>query len=169
MRIAAAQSKAKWLALLDEVRDRGEPITITKRGRVVARLVPANDEDDRPWRRLLGTARWNRDPFAPATVTPVRSGASSPTFARPKSRIVTTPEGVILMFAGSSHDGRSRARARRRDRRQSAAMSAAAAGDTPPWSDALRARYSASVSASTSSSTSARTVPPSAPTAFSTP
>jgi len=66
VKIAAAEFKAKCLALLDEVRDRGEPITITKRGRVVARLVPANDEDDRPWLRVRRTARWNGDPFAPA-------------------------------------------------------------------------------------------------------
>jgi prevent-host-death family protein len=66
MKIAAADFKARCLALLDQVRDRGEPITITKRGRVVARLVPANDEDDRPWLRVRGTARWAGDPFAPA-------------------------------------------------------------------------------------------------------
>jgi prevent-host-death family protein len=65
MKIAAADFKARCLALLDQVRDRGEPITITKRGRVVARLVPANDEDDRPWLRVRGTARWAGDPFAP--------------------------------------------------------------------------------------------------------
>ena len=34
----AAEFKAKCLALIDRVRERGEPITITKRGRVVARL-----------------------------------------------------------------------------------------------------------------------------------
>ena len=48
--IPAAEFKAKCLALLDRVRERGEPITITKRGRVVARLVPAGDEDERPWK-----------------------------------------------------------------------------------------------------------------------
>lgn len=66
MEIAAAEFKAKCLALLDRVRERGEVITITKRGRVVARLVPAGDEADRPWMRLRGTARWHGDPFAPA-------------------------------------------------------------------------------------------------------
>ncbi len=66
MKVAASEFKAKCLALIDRVRDRGEPITITKRGRVVARLVPAADEDDRPWLRLRGTARWIGDPFAPA-------------------------------------------------------------------------------------------------------
>jgi prevent-host-death family protein len=65
MKIPAAEFKAKCLALLDRVHDRGEPITITKRGRVVARLVPAGDEDARPWLRVRGTARWHGDPFAP--------------------------------------------------------------------------------------------------------
>jgi len=65
MKIAAADFKARCLALLDQVRDEGHPITITKRGRVVARLVPANDEDDRPWLRVRGTATWSGDPLAP--------------------------------------------------------------------------------------------------------
>jgi prevent-host-death family protein len=66
MKIGAAEFKAKCLALIDRVRDRGEPITITKRGRVVARLVAADDENDRPWQRVRGKVRWVGDPFAPA-------------------------------------------------------------------------------------------------------
>ena len=66
MHVAAAEFKAKCLALIDRVRERGEPITITKRGRVVARLVPADDAHERPWQRLRGTARWTADPLAPA-------------------------------------------------------------------------------------------------------
>jgi prevent-host-death family protein len=65
MRINAAEFKAKCLALLDQVGERGEAITITKRGRVVARLVPAQDDGERPWERLRGKARWTGDPFAP--------------------------------------------------------------------------------------------------------
>jgi prevent-host-death family protein len=65
MNVAAAEFKAKCLALLDQVRERGESITITKRGRVVARLVPADDENDRPWMRVRGTARWTGDALAP--------------------------------------------------------------------------------------------------------
>jgi prevent-host-death family protein len=61
----AAEFKAKCLALIDRVRERGEPITITKRGRVVARLVPAGDEEERPWTALRGHGRWTGDPFAP--------------------------------------------------------------------------------------------------------
>ena len=66
MKIAAAEFKAKCLSLLDRVREDGQTITITKRGRVVARLVPAGDEEDRPWMRVRGRARWNGDPLAPA-------------------------------------------------------------------------------------------------------
>jgi prevent-host-death family protein len=48
MNIGAAEFKAQCLALLDQVRDNGLSITITKRGRVVARLVAAADDDERP-------------------------------------------------------------------------------------------------------------------------
>lgn len=63
--LPAAEFKARCLALIDRVRDRGEPITITKRGRVVARLVPAGDEEDRPWLTLRGRGRWTGDRVAP--------------------------------------------------------------------------------------------------------
>lgn len=65
MNVGAAEFKAKCLALLDWVRERGEPITITKRGRVIARLVPAGDETERPWLRVRGKAHWHGNPFAP--------------------------------------------------------------------------------------------------------
>ena len=64
--MAAAEFKAKCLALLDRVHDEGEPITITKRGRTVARLVPAGVDDERPWLRVRGTLRKYGEPFAPA-------------------------------------------------------------------------------------------------------
>ena len=64
--VPATEFKAKCLSLIDRVHERGEPITITKRGRVVARLVPAGDEDDRPWLRLRGTVTRYDDPFEPA-------------------------------------------------------------------------------------------------------
>jgi prevent-host-death family protein len=63
--VPAAEFKAKCLALLDRVRERRESITITKRGRIVARLVPADEEDARPWVGLRGQGRWLGDPFAP--------------------------------------------------------------------------------------------------------
>ena len=39
--IAAAQAKTHFLQLLDQVEQDGQPITITKRGRIVAQIVPA--------------------------------------------------------------------------------------------------------------------------------
>ena len=67
MIMPAAEFKAKCLSLLDRVHHRGESITITKRGRVVARLVPAGDADERPWIRLRqrGKVTWHGDPLAP--------------------------------------------------------------------------------------------------------
>ncbi|MCC7009394.1 MAG: type II toxin-antitoxin system prevent-host-death family antitoxin [Acidobacteria bacterium] len=65
MSVPAAEFKARCLALIDQVHERGEPITITKRGRVVAALVPAGAVEERPWERLRGKARWHGDPFAP--------------------------------------------------------------------------------------------------------
>ena len=39
--IAAAKAKTHFLQLLDQVEQDGQPITITKRGRIVAQIVPA--------------------------------------------------------------------------------------------------------------------------------
>jgi prevent-host-death family protein len=44
MKVPASEFKARCLAILDKVHEDGETVTITKRGRVVARLVPAGDE-----------------------------------------------------------------------------------------------------------------------------
>jgi prevent-host-death family protein len=45
--IAAAQFKARCLTLMDDVESTREPLVITKRGRPVAKLVPAeNGKDD---------------------------------------------------------------------------------------------------------------------------
>jgi prevent-host-death family protein len=84
MVLPAAEFKARCLALLDRVRERGEPITITKRGRVVARLVPVGVEDERPWMALRGNGRWTGDRFAPVVeerqieaVKPPRRGRTS--------------------------------------------------------------------------------------------
>lgn len=66
MKISASEFKARCLALLDQVHEGGEPVVVTKRGKVLARLVPAGDVDERPWERLRGTATWHGDPLAPA-------------------------------------------------------------------------------------------------------
>jgi len=66
MKITATEFKAKSLALIDRVNETGEPIVITKRGRVVARLVADGDSETKPWLRVRGTARWTGDPLRPA-------------------------------------------------------------------------------------------------------
>jgi prevent-host-death family protein len=43
--IGAAEFKAHCLALLDRVAETGEAIVVTKRGRPVARIVPARQTD----------------------------------------------------------------------------------------------------------------------------
>ena len=42
--IAAGQFKARCLRLMDEVRTTREPVLITKKGRPVAKLVPAESQ-----------------------------------------------------------------------------------------------------------------------------
>jgi prevent-host-death family protein len=54
--IRASEFKAKCLAILDEVERTGEPVTILKRGRAVARLVPpALGRNRYPQQALFGT------------------------------------------------------------------------------------------------------------------
>jgi prevent-host-death family protein len=66
MTLTATEFKAKCLAILDRVQKQRESITITKRGKVVARLVPADTTVERPWLRLRGRRTvWHGDPFAP--------------------------------------------------------------------------------------------------------
>jgi prevent-host-death family protein len=67
MKINATEFKAKCLSLIDRAHSKGEVITITKRGRVVAKLVGDVQAADRPWLALRGQrAIWKGDPFAPA-------------------------------------------------------------------------------------------------------
>ena len=66
MKINATEFKAKCLSLIDRVHSKGEVVTITKRGRVVAKLVGQGQSDDRPWLALRGQAILKGDPFAPA-------------------------------------------------------------------------------------------------------
>ena len=51
--ISAGEFKARCLALMDEVRDRGGEYVITKRGAAVAKLVPFRQKR----RRLLGSMK----------------------------------------------------------------------------------------------------------------
>jgi len=62
--VSVYDAKARFSELVDRAQA-GRATTITKRGRVVARLVPAGDEDERPWMTLRGRGRWVDNPFAP--------------------------------------------------------------------------------------------------------
>jgi prevent-host-death family protein len=44
MKISAVEFKATCLKLIDRVAETGEPVIITKRGKVLARLVPDHDK-----------------------------------------------------------------------------------------------------------------------------
>ena len=54
MDISVTDFKAHCLDLIRKVEERGETITIRRRGRIVARLEPANggSSDGKPWERL---------------------------------------------------------------------------------------------------------------------
>jgi prevent-host-death family protein len=56
-KIAAGEFKAKCLALMEDVRATREPIVITKRGKPVAKLVPADMKKDDWIGRLNGKMR----------------------------------------------------------------------------------------------------------------
>ena len=49
--VTATELKAKCLAILDEIDDRGDTITVTKRGRPVATLQPIRKK---PWKSPKG-------------------------------------------------------------------------------------------------------------------
>lgn len=66
MKMNATEFKAKCLAVIDRVHSRRESVTITKHGRVVARLVPDDTAGEKPWLRLrTRPSQWTGDPFAP--------------------------------------------------------------------------------------------------------
>lgn len=62
MKISATDFKARCLRLLDQVSRTREELVILKRGRPVARVVPAGDE--KPWLALRGHGEFVGDPFA---------------------------------------------------------------------------------------------------------
>ena len=67
----ATEFKAKCLRILDEVASTGEPVTILKRGKPVAQLVPPQEPSPRyPQDELEGTVTYHEDisgPVLPAT------------------------------------------------------------------------------------------------------
>lgn len=63
--IGAGEFKAKCLHLLDEVQRSRKEITITKRGRPVARLVPADTAAAPLFGRMKGTVEIRGDIIGP--------------------------------------------------------------------------------------------------------
>ncbi len=68
MELTATEFKAKCLSLIDEVHKGGEPVIITKRGKVVAKLVGASTASPLKEMRekLAGSIKSYIDPFEPA-------------------------------------------------------------------------------------------------------
>lgn len=63
--IPAGEFKARCLALLDEVRETGQEIVVTKRGKPVAKLVPL---DGAAPASLEGSILWQGDLISPIEV-----------------------------------------------------------------------------------------------------
>ena len=60
-KIAAAQFKAQCLAVMDQVSQSGRPVVITKHGKPVVKLVPANEGEDEIFGALASIARITGD------------------------------------------------------------------------------------------------------------
>ena len=64
--LSSTEFKAKCLAILDEVARTGEPVTILKRGKPVAQLVPpVPREKGYPQEQIMGTVRIKGDIIEP--------------------------------------------------------------------------------------------------------
>jgi prevent-host-death family protein len=66
--IKAGEFKAKCLQLMDEVALTGEPLVVTKRGKPVARLVPAAKRRRSPFGFMKGRVRIVGDIISPIDV-----------------------------------------------------------------------------------------------------
>jgi prevent-host-death family protein len=60
-KMAAAQFKAQCLAVMDEVSQSGRSVVITKHGKPVVKLVPANEGEDEIFGALADIARITGD------------------------------------------------------------------------------------------------------------
>ena len=55
--IAAAKFKTQCLAIMDQVQQSGEPVVITKHGKPVVQLVPAQKNEDDIFGYMIGKAK----------------------------------------------------------------------------------------------------------------
>jgi prevent-host-death family protein len=60
-KMAAAEFKAQCLAVMDHVSQSGRPMVITKHGKPVVKLIPANDGEDEIFGALADIARITGD------------------------------------------------------------------------------------------------------------
>lgn len=60
-KMAAAQFKAKCLAVMDHVSQSGHPVVITKHGKPVVKVIPATECEDEIFGALSGIARITGD------------------------------------------------------------------------------------------------------------
>jgi len=65
-KIAAGSFKIHCLAVMDEVQAKREPVLITKRGKPVAKLVPADNNSDDIYNFLGGKGTITGDIISPA-------------------------------------------------------------------------------------------------------
>lgn len=60
-KMAAAQFKAQCLAVMDQVSQSGRPVIVTKHGKPVVQVVPADQAEDEIFGALAGIARITGD------------------------------------------------------------------------------------------------------------
>ena len=84
--LGAAKFKATCLEVLDRVLRTGEEVTITKRGKAVARVVPNTSATEHPQRELRGTAQISGDITAPAVPVAAWGALGRPKARRPTRR-----------------------------------------------------------------------------------
>ena len=65
--IPAGKFKTLCLAVMDEVQATGEPVLVTKHGKPVVKLVPAETKDDSIFGYMAGKAKIVGDIISPAT------------------------------------------------------------------------------------------------------
>jgi len=66
-KIPAGQFKAQCLAIMDEVQQSGEPVLITKYGKPVAKLIPAETTGDDVFGYMAGKVKILGDIVSPVT------------------------------------------------------------------------------------------------------
>lgn len=67
--IAATRFKARCLAILEEVRQTRQPLTVTRHGRPVAEIVPCDIRDESKRNPLKGSVLHQGDLLSPITVS----------------------------------------------------------------------------------------------------